>query len=132
MIECLGDPKQRREAAHDALIGVVQRRISNVVAGGTGLSIVVSNQRSNDIAVASVEAGHVAVEGEIFAMLMVAAMTDHVPDVVQQSGSFEQHARLRGQMVHWLQLVEEDDAELADVLGMLLIILQPACKTAGA
>src|SRR5260370_29345824 len=63
---------------------------------------------------------------------MVAAMTDHVTGIVEQRASFEQHARFRRQMVNGLQLIKKQDAKLAHVFGVTLIVFQAACEAARA
>ncbi len=65
-------------------------------------------------------------------MFMVAAMTDHVTGIVEQRASFEQHARFRRQMVNGLQLIKKQDAKLAHVFGVTLIVFQAACEAARA
>ncbi len=83
-------------------------------------------------AVASGEAGHVAIEGEIFAVFVMAVMTDSVADVVKEGTGFEEHARLRRKMMSGLQAIEEEDAEFANMLGVRLVVLQAAREAAGA
>ena len=95
-----------------------------MVTGGNGLSVVIADGGGDDAAVVAVEALDVPIEREIFAVFVVAAMADHVPDVVQHRGGFEQNARVRRQMMHGLKLIEKHDTEFADMLGMLLIVFQ--------
>src|SRR5580704_11939191 len=102
------------------------------MAGRDGFSIVVADGGGDDAAIVAVESLDVAVEREILAMFVMAAMADHVADVVEHCGSLEQNARMRGQVMHRLQLIEEHDAELAYVLGMLLVVFQSARKCASA
>src|SRR5580693_5454416 len=70
------------EAACDALVIVVEGGVAGVIGVGRGLAVVIANDGGDDVAVAAFEAGDVAVEGEIFAVLVVAAMSDAMADVV--------------------------------------------------
>jgi len=73
----------------------------------------VANQRGNHSAVAALETRDVSVQRKVFAVLVVPAMADHVSGIVEQRSGFEQDARFRRQMMHWLQLVKKQDAQLA-------------------
>src|SRR5271163_194415 len=97
---------------------------------GFGLPVVITDNRSHNRAVAPFEAGNIAVHHQILAMLVMPAMADHVPYVVQKRASFQQHPRLCRQMMYGLQLVEEQNAQLADMLGMRLIVFQTPRKAA--
>ncbi len=132
MIEGFGDAKNGSQAASHALIGVIQRRIRDVMAGRIGFAIVVAHQGGNDSAVAPRETRNVAIEREVFAVFMVAAVADHVAGIVEQSAGFEQDTRFGGQMVNRLQLVKKQDAQLADMLGVTLIVLHAAREAARA
>ena len=48
-----------------------------------GLAIVITNRRRDDAAIVAVEALDVAVERKIFTVFVVAAVADHVADVVK-------------------------------------------------
>ena len=128
MIEALGNAQDGRNPAHDALVGVVQGGVSRMVGVWGGLAIVIANDSGNDSAVAPVEPGNIAVKGEIFAVLVMAAVADAVTDVVEQGPGFELHARLRRQMVQRLQVVEKHQAKLPNVLRVSLIIVKAAGK----
>ena len=131
MIETFGDADDGGNAASDALVVVVERGIAGMVAVRLGLAIVVANDGGDNLAIAAFEAGDIAVEGEIFAMLVMAAVTDAMTDVVEKRASFELHARLNRQMVERLKLIEEHEAEFADMLGVALIVIEAAAETAG-
>ena len=96
------------------------------------LAIVVANRCGDDAAIVSIEALDVAIEREIFAMFVMAAMADHVTDVVQHRRRFEQYARVRRQMMDGLQLIEKQDAEFAHVFGVLLVVFQASRESASA
>src|SRR5882762_1953924 len=92
-------------------------------------AIVIAHQRCDDGPVAPFEPPDIAIEGEIFPVLVMPAMPHHVTDVMQQCAGFQQHPRLRGKMMRRLQLIEKENAQLAHMLGMLLIVSEPPCKT---
>jgi len=96
VIETFGDAEDGGEAAGDALVVVVERGVSGVVGVRSGLAIVIANDGGDDVAVAGFEPGDVAVEGEIFAMLVVAAMGDAMADVVKERAGFEFDASMMG------------------------------------
>ena len=96
VIERLRNAENRRQAPCDPLIVIVQRRIRHVMPGWNGFAIVIAHQRSDDGAVACFQARDIAVEREVFAVFVVPAMADHVPDVVEQRARLQQHAGLRG------------------------------------
>jgi len=73
-----------------------------VVGVGSGLAIVIADDGGDDVAVAAFEAGDVAIESEIFAVLVVAAMGNAMADVVEERAGFEFDAGLRGEMVQRL------------------------------
>ena len=47
-----------------------------MVAVGFGLAIVIADDGGHDIAVAAFQTGNVAVQGQVFAVLVVTAVTD--------------------------------------------------------
>ena len=59
-------------------------------------------------------------------------MADHVPSVVHQRTGFQQHAGLRWKMVRRLKLVEKQNTQLANVLGVRLVFLQAAREAASS
>ena len=132
VVESLGNAEDGGEAADDALFAVVERGIGGVIVVGSGLAIVIANDSGDDVAVAAVEAGDVAVEGEIFAVFVVATMGDAMADIVKERTSFELDAGLRRQMMQGLEVIEEHDAKFADVLGVALIVFEAAGEAAGA
>ena len=132
VIETFGDAEDGGEAAGDALVVVVEGGVGGVVGVGSGLAIVIANDGGDDVAVAGFEAGDVAVEGEIFAMLVVAAMGDAMADVVEERPRFEFDASMMRQVMQRLEVIEEHDGECADVLGVALIVFEAAGEAAGA
>jgi hypothetical protein len=132
VIETFGDAKDGGEAAGDALIVVVECGVGGVIGIGRGFAIVIADNGGNDVAVAAFEAGDVAVEGEIFSVLVVAAMADTMTDIVKQRSGLEFHAGLRGKVMEGLQVIEKHQAEFADVFGMAHIVFEAAGKAAGA
>ena len=99
MIEAFGDTENRSEAASKALVGIIQRAVRRMITRRFCLSIVVTNGGGDQIAVAAIESGNVAVERQIFAVLVMAAIADSVADVMEQRGGFEQDARFGRQML---------------------------------
>jgi hypothetical protein len=132
VIEAFGDAEDGGEAAGDALVIVVEGGIGGVIGVGGGLAIVIADDGGDDVAVAAFEAGDVAVEGEIFAVLVVAAMSDAMANVVKERAGFEFNAGLRGEVMERLEVIEEHEAEFADVLGVTLIVFEAAREAAGA
>ena len=132
VIETFGDAKDGGESADDALVIVVEGGIGGVIGVGRGLAIVIANDGGDDVAVAAFEARDVAIEGEIFAVFVVAAMADAMTDVVEERTSFEFDASLRREVVERLEMIEEHEAEFADVLGMAHIVFETASEAAGA
>lgn len=96
----------------------------------SGLAVVVADDGGDDATVATVEARDVAVERKIFAVLVMAAVADAVPDVVEQGSCFELHTGLRRQVVQRLQVIEEHQAKLTDMLRVTRIVIETAGKAA--
>jgi hypothetical protein len=132
VIETFGDAEDGGEAAGDALVAVVEGGVRGVIDVGSGFAIVVADDGSNDVAVAAFEAGNVAVEGEIFTVLVMAAMGDAMTDVVKEGSGFEFDASLRGEMVERLEVIEEHDAEFANMFGVTLVVFETAGEAARA
>lgn len=130
MVQPLGDAGDGSETARDAFVGVVEVGIGRVMVIGDGFTVMVADDRGDDVAVAPLEARNIAVEGKILAVLVVAVMTDAMTYVVEKRACFQLDARLDRQMVNRLELVEEHEAEFADMFGVALIVLQPAAETA--
>jgi len=99
-----------------------------MMALGIGLAIVVTNDGRNDVTVAAFQAWNVAIESQVFAVLVMSAMADAVPDVVEEGAGFELDAGLRRKMMNSLELIKEHEAEFADMFGVLLIVLQATAK----
>src|SRR5208337_129718 len=128
VVEAFGDTQNRGQAARGALVVVVERGVSGMVAGRLRLAVVIAHDRANHAAVAALQAGNVAIQRKVFAVLVVAAMADAMPHVVQQRAGFELHTRLLRQVVHGLKLIEQHEAEFAHVFGVLLVVLQAAAE----
>src|SRR5882757_11577455 len=94
------------------------------------LAIMIANHRRHHRAISALQTWNVSVKRKILAMLVVTAMADHVADVMEQRRGLKQYARFRGHVMHRLQFIKQQDAQLADVLSMTLVILQPPCKAA--
>src|SRR5258708_34844309 len=122
VIQGFGDAQNGRQPPDRSLIVVIQRRVRNVMASRRRLPIVIADQRGHNSAVSALETRNISIERKIFAVLVMPAMADHVTGIVKQRAGFEEHARFRGQMMHWLQLIEEQNAELPYVLGVTLIV----------
>jgi len=61
MIESLGNAQERAETAGDALVGVCEAGVGRVVSVRLGLPIVITDNRSDNMAIASIQAGDIAV-----------------------------------------------------------------------
>ena len=103
-----------------------------MIGVGRGFAIVIADDGGDDIAVAAFEAGDVAVESEIFGVLVVAAMGDAMADVMEERAGFELYAGLRRHVVERLKVIEEHEAEFTNVLRVALIVLETAGEAAGA
>lgn len=99
MVEAFGDTQDGGEAANDAFVGIIEPGIGRVIGIRRGLAVVIADDGGNDVAVTALKARDVAIEREILAMLVVAAVADAVPDVVKQRAGFEQHAGLGRQVM---------------------------------
>src|ERR1700688_3491288 len=97
-----------------------------MVAGRVRLSIVITDERGHHRAAPAFQTWNISIQREIFAVLVVPAVADHVPSVVEERSRFQEHARFRGQMMNRLQLIKKLDAQLAHVFGMPLIIFKSA------
>lgn len=130
VVEAFGDANDGGETAGDALVRTGQAAIGGVMTVGISFAVVIADHGGDDVAVASFEAGDIAVEGQIFAVLVVTAVADAMTDVMEKRASFELDASLNGEMVDGLELIEEHEAEFADMLGMALIVIETAAKAA--
>ena len=83
MIEAFGDADESGEAAGDALVIVVEHGIGGMMAGGFGLAVMVANDSGNDSAIPTFETGDVAIQGEVLAVLVMAAMADAMAQIVE-------------------------------------------------
>ncbi len=101
-----------------------------MVTIGFGLAVVIADDGSDDIAVSAFQTGNVAIQGQVFAVFVVAAMADAMTRIVKESPGFELDSRLNGKMVQRLELIKEHEAEFANMLGMALVVLETATKTA--
>ena len=81
------------------------------------LAIVITHERGDNRAVAPFQAWNVAVQREIFPMLVMAAMAHSVANIMQQRTRFQQDARLRRQVMNRLQLVAVVNSVLAGNLA---------------
>lgn len=99
MIEPFGNAEERGEATGHALIGVRETGVSGVVTIRLRLTIVIADNRGDNVAIASFETRDVAVQSEIFPMLMVATVADAVAEIVKQRGGFQLNPGLDGKMV---------------------------------
>jgi hypothetical protein len=132
VIEAFGDAEDGGEATRDALVIVVEGGVAGMIGVGRGFAVVIANDGGDDVAVTAFEAGDVAVEGEIFAVLVVAAMSDAMADVVKERAGFELDAGLSREMMKRLEMIEEHDAEFTDVLGVALVVFEAAGEAARA
>ena len=55
-------------------------------------------------------------------MFVMSAVADHVPGIVQERPGLQQHARMRRQMMHRLQLIEQQNTQFAHVFRVLLFV----------
>lgn len=98
------------------------------MAVGLRLAIVVAYDSGHEVAIPALESRDVAVQSEIFAMLVMGAVTYAMTDVMEEGAGFQLNAGLRGKMVNGLKLIKKHKAEFADMVGVLLIIFEPAAK----
>jgi len=98
------------------------------MSGRFGFAIVIADEGGHDSAIASGEAGHVSIEGQVFAVLVMAVMADGVADVMEEGPGFKEDAVLGGKMMHRLQAIKEENAEFANVFGVSLITFQSASE----
>ena len=73
-------------------------------------AIVIPDDRTDDVAVAPVESRDISVERQIFTVLVVAAVTDAMTNIMEKRAGLKLHARLWGQMVDGLKLIKEHEA----------------------
>src|ERR1700730_12830012 len=102
------------------------------MAGGLRFAVVIAHDGGDDGAVTAKETGNVAVQRQIFSVLVVTVVADGVADVMQKGASFKQHAVLRGKMMYGLQMVEKKNAEFTDMLGVGLVAIQTARESSSA
>ena len=110
MVQAFGDTQDGGEAAGYAFVVVVEGGIGGMVAGWFGFAVVIADERAHHAAVAAFEARYVAIQREVFSMLVVAAMTDAMAYIMQERAGFELDARLRRQVMHGLKLVKKHQA----------------------
>jgi len=63
-------------------------------------------------------------------VLVVAAVTDAMAEIMEKCTRFQLDTSLNGKMVDGLKLIEQYEAEFADVFGVALIVVQAPAKTA--
>src|ERR1700692_423605 len=102
------------------------------MTGGFGFTVVIADQRSDDGAITASETGNIAIQRQIFAVLVVTVMADGMADVMQEGAGLQQHAILRGKMMHRLQSIEKENAQFTDMLGMGLVAVQASSEGPGA
>src|SRR5579859_5055088 len=132
MVEPFGDAKNGSEAGCEALVGIIERAVSRMITGRFCFAIVVTHDGGNETAVAAIESSDVAIEGQIFAMFVMAFVADCVTNVVKQRGRFEKDARFGRKMMNRLQLIEELQAEFANVFGVAAIAVEAAREDASS
>src|SRR5262249_55989545 len=103
-----------------------------MIIRGFCFAIVITHNGGDETAIAAVETRNVAVEREVFAVLVVTLVAHGMADVVKQGCGFQKHARFRWKMMNWLQLVEELEAEFANVFGVAAVAVEAAGKNASA
>ena len=128
MIEPFGDSEYRRKPACKALIGIVQRAVGRMIAGGFGLAVVVTNGSGDDVSLAAIEPGDVAIQRKIFAVLVMAFVADGVAYVMKQCSRFKQHARISRKVMHRLQLIKKLEADFANVFRVAAVAVEAAGK----
>jgi len=89
MIQSFRDAKNGSQPADHALIVVTQRGVRRMMPGRLRLAIVIANHRRDDGAISALETYDVSVERKIFAVLVMAAVADHVANIVKQRTGFE-------------------------------------------
>jgi hypothetical protein len=94
VVKALGNADHSSKTARDALVIVGKPGISGMMAVGVSLAVMVAHDGSNDMTVAPFQAGDIAVEGKVLAVLVVAAMTDTMANVVKERAGFQLNASL--------------------------------------
>src|SRR5262249_5437585 len=122
---------ERGKTACDALVAIVEDGVGGMVSIGSGFPVVIAHDGTDEVAISAFETGDIAIESKVFAVFVMPAVADAVTDVVEERAGFELNTRLRWKMVNRLQLIEEHQAEFADVFGVLLIVLEATAKAAG-
>jgi hypothetical protein len=130
VVEALGNANERGKTACDAFVAIVEDGVGGMVSIGSGFAVVIAHDGADEVAISALESRDIAVEGEVFAVFVMRAVADAVTNVVEECACFELNTPLRWKMVNRLQLIEEHQAEFADVFGVLLIVLEATAKTA--
>jgi len=128
VIESLGNAQERGEAANDSLPAIVQETETAMMRDRGGLAVVVPDEAGNRLAAPSLETGDITVKDQVFAVPVMASMVHCVAHVMQQRTGFEQDPGFASEVMHRLELVEERKTQLADLLGVTLVRLEPPCK----
>src|SRR5215467_6461265 len=107
MVKRFSNSQNCGKPSQDGLVCVVQGGISRVMSGGFRLTVVIAHEAGDDGPFAAFQSANITVHRQVFAVLVMAAMADHVPGIVKQSPGFQEHARLWRQAMYWLQLVKQ-------------------------
>src|SRR6266849_377717 len=135
MIESLRNAQERSKAPRGALLRARKQRVDGVATGRLGFFVVIAHESRNDGTILPAQAGNVSVEYEVFTVLVMAAVTDDVTEIVEKRAGFEEHARVLRQMMNGLELVEEHERHPPDVFGVLLVVTggrEAPCEAARA
>lgn len=93
MVESFRDAQDGSEPPRETLIGIVELTVCGMIARRLCFSVVIANRSSNEIAITPSESGDVAVERQVFSVLVMPLVTDLVADVVEKRGGFEKDPR---------------------------------------
>src|SRR5580704_18355523 len=92
-IETIGDPEERRQQ-RDSTAGLRVYRLKRGMAGsGHGFAVIAAEQ-GYQLAFRVGKARKIGVGDQVIRMLMVTAVADEMPDIVQICGGLEQLAKL--------------------------------------
>jgi len=116
-VEALGQPKNRRQRAHDAPFAAAQIAEADMPALRRRLAMIARGER-DDFNLVGLEAGQIAVLDQIVRVFVVSLVADMHSGVVKDCGIFEPFALAIGQAVNCAGLIEERDREPRDLLRM--------------
>ena len=117
-IETLGEPKNRRERAHDAAALPGQLSVAVVIGLGRGAAMIARDE-GDCLDLVRLEPAQVGVLDQVMRMLVVALVADVHADVVEDRGVLKPFALAVGEPVYGARLVEQGDGQPGDLVRVL-------------